>query len=71
MNLLVNKTDFQPYTFVGPTVTRPVQDPLAVLRLDNQLFFFSVATPQGRSFNLFVVQVSSFICIDLCTTCET
>ena len=34
--LIVNKTELQ--TLVGPTVTRLVQDPLAVLRLDNRLF---------------------------------
>ena len=27
---LVNKIDLQAYTLVGPTVTGPVQDPLAV-----------------------------------------
>ena len=27
-----------PYIFVGPTVTRPVKDPLAVVLLDNQLY---------------------------------
>ena len=32
--LLVDKTDLQ----VGPTVTRSVQDPLAVLHLDNRLY---------------------------------
>ena len=33
-----NTTQLQtkPYTLVGPTVTRPVQDPLAVLSLQNQ-----------------------------------
>ena len=35
----MNKTDLQlPYTLVGPTVKRPVQDPLAVLLLDNRLY---------------------------------
>ena len=28
----------EPYTLVGPNVTRPVQDPLAVLLLDNRLY---------------------------------
>ena len=27
-----------PYTLVGPTITGPVQDLLAVLRLDNRLY---------------------------------
>ena len=27
-----------PYTLVGPTVTGPVQDPLAMLLIDNQLY---------------------------------
>ena len=36
--LLVNKTDFQ--ALEGPTVTGPVQDPLAVTRLDNRLYIF-------------------------------
>ena len=31
------KQTYKPYTLMGPTVTRPVQDPLAVLRLENQL----------------------------------
>ena len=26
------------YTLVGPTITRPVQDPLAVTHLENQLY---------------------------------
>ena len=34
-NLLVNKTDLQA-TLVGPTATGPVQDSLAVTRLENQ-----------------------------------
>ena len=29
---------FMPYTLVGPTVTRLVQDPLAVLGLNNRLY---------------------------------
>ena len=32
-------TSYKPYTLVGPTVTRPVQDPLAVLSLDNWLLY--------------------------------
>ena len=32
-----SKTD-KPYTLVGPTVTRPAQDPLAVKLLDNRLY---------------------------------
>ena len=36
-NLLVNKTDYKPYAFVGPTVTGPVQDPLAVTHLNNRI----------------------------------
>ena len=35
-NLLVNKTDLQ--ALVEPTVTRLIPDPLAVLRLENQLY---------------------------------
>ena len=35
---LVNRIDLQALTFVGPTITRPVLDPLAVLRLDNRLY---------------------------------
>ena len=35
---LVNKRDLQALTLVGPTVTRPVQDPLAVLILDYWLY---------------------------------
>ena len=31
------KIDLQALTLVGPTVTRPVQDPLAVKLLDNRL----------------------------------
>ena len=34
----VNKVDLQALTFVGPIVTRPVQDPLAILSLDNWLY---------------------------------
>ena len=34
---LVNKETYQPYTLVRPTVTRPVQDPLAVLLFDNRI----------------------------------
>ena len=29
---------YKPYTLVGPTTTRLVQDPLAVKLLDNQLY---------------------------------
>ena len=29
---------YKPYTLVGPTVPRPVPDPLAVLHLVNQLY---------------------------------
>ena len=29
------KQTYKPFTLVGPTVTRPVQDPLAVLNLDS------------------------------------
>ena len=40
-NILVNKTDL-PYTstntLAGPTVTRPVQEPLAVTHLENRLY---------------------------------
>ena len=32
-----NQQTYKPFTLVGPTVTRPVQDPLAVTRLENQL----------------------------------
>ena len=35
-NLSVNKTDLQ--ALMGPTVTGPVQDPLAVLSLNNRLY---------------------------------
>ena len=31
----VNTTDLQALTLAGPTVTRPVPDPLAVLSLEN------------------------------------
>ena len=33
LNLLVNKTDLHALYLVGPTVTRPVQDPPAVQHL--------------------------------------
>ena len=36
-HLLIKET-YKPYTLVGPTVTRPVQDPLAVVLLDNLLY---------------------------------
>ena len=32
------KCTYKPYTLVKPTITRPVQDPLAVKLLDNQLY---------------------------------
>ena len=32
------KQTYKPYTLVGPIVTGPVQDPLAVTRLENRLF---------------------------------
>ena len=34
----MNKETYKPYTLVGPTVTRPLLDPLAVLLLHNQLY---------------------------------
>ena len=34
----VNRIDLRALTLVGPTVTRPVQDPLAILSLDNRLY---------------------------------
>ena len=37
----MNKRDL--LTLVGPTVTRPVQDPLDVLLLDNQLYMLSMS----------------------------
>ena len=36
------KLTYKPYTLVGPTVTRPVQDPLAVTHLENQLSYMHV-----------------------------
>ena len=36
---------YKPYTLVGPTVTRPVQDPLAVLNLDNRLLYMAFTCP--------------------------
>ena len=33
------------YTLVGPTVTRPVQDPLDVKLLDNQLCLYVLEIP--------------------------
>ena len=38
----VNRTDLQALTLVGPTVTRPAQDPLAVLCIDNRLFMWEM-----------------------------
>ena len=35
MQLVKTKQTYKPYTLVRPSVTRPVQDPLAVLRLEN------------------------------------
>ena len=32
--LLLTENSYKPYTLVGPTVTRPVKDPLAVKPLD-------------------------------------
>ena len=34
------KQTYKPYTLVGPTVTRPVQEPLAVVNLNNRQFIF-------------------------------
>ena len=34
---LVSKQTYKPHTLVGPTVARPIQDPLAVLSLGNRL----------------------------------
>ena len=34
----ITETTYKPYTLVGPTVTRPVQDPLAAVLLENQLY---------------------------------
>ena len=45
-NSLVNKRDLLAYTLVGPTVTRPVLNPLAVLLLDNRLFILKVEVGQ-------------------------
>ena len=41
------------YTLVGPTVTRPVQDPLAVFLLDNRLYISIMknTTKQNKSWN--------------------
>ena len=36
-DIVVNKTDLRALTLAGPTRKNPVQDPLAVLHLDNQL----------------------------------
>ena len=46
---LVHNT-YKPYTLVGPTVTRPVQDPLALLRLENKLFMSFYTIPQTKTF---------------------
>ena len=34
---------YKPYTLVGPSVTRPVQDSLAVLLLENRLYMSPVS----------------------------
>ena len=36
------------YTFVEPTVTRPVQDPPAVYLLDNRLYMQALFGPLGN-----------------------
>ena len=47
----MNRTDLQALTLAGPTVTRPVQDPLAVLSLDKQLFIiFQAASIPNKFF---------------------
>ena len=38
-----NITDLQTLTLAGPIVKRPVQDPLAVLSLDNRLYSYKIA----------------------------
>ena len=35
---------YKPYTLVGPTVTRQVQDPLAVTSLDNRLKMLQISS---------------------------
>ena len=38
--MLKKKKTYKPSAFVGPTVTGPVQDPLAVINLDNRLYIY-------------------------------
>ena len=38
----MNKTDLRALTLVGPTRENQVQDPLAVLNLDNLLYIFQL-----------------------------
>ena len=58
----VNKADL---TLVGPTVTRLVPDPLAVLSLDNQLF---MNDPQKSQINKHLAISSSAVNVAVCVT---
>ena len=53
----MKRTDLQALTLVGPTVTRPVQDPLAVLSLDNQLNIYTFVTSQAKAFIFYIYQI--------------
>ena len=51
---------YLPYTLVGSTVTRPVQDPLAVLLLDNQLCINPIPSCLSRRAHRVALIVSNF-----------
>ena len=53
----MNKTDLQALTSVGPSITRAVLDPLAVLSLDNQLSIHKVSDTILQSLQLIDLEI--------------
>ena len=56
----VQEQTYKLYTLVGPTVTRPVQDPLAVKHLDNQLYILAIKTKNLKPFLKFSYKLKNY-----------
>ena len=48
---------YKPYTLVWPTVTRQIQDPLAMLLLNNQLYMLTLQSFKSRIVYLLMFKV--------------
>ena len=58
----VNKTVSRALTLVGPTVTRQVLDPLAVLYIDNRLYIFFYHKKPVKVFRFRYLPIEAYTC---------